>query len=611
MTEESLAGPGTYTIGVVVPYYQRTPGLLTRAVRSVIAQQGASATSIIIVDDGSPCPARAELAALPEASLGGLRLITQANAGVAAARNRALDAMPDNIEFIAFLDSDDIWYPNHLANACAALGQGYDFYFADHRREGAAESRFAECGLNATAGIRLSGNRNVYAYGGDLFSTIFRKSPVGTPTVVFRRVVSRDLRFNPALRVGEDALFWLSLIHRGARAAFGTDEEVMCGRGVNIYAGPAWGSKEMLALLAHLAEFHRIVPELLPISADLKASNSAWRSRIRSDFAAIVFHLACSSGSGSIDWRVVWRYLCSEPRLAGDIVCAPAIAMLRKIRRLGPPFAAQPMPGCWRSSVLSLLRILTRTRAPGERRTTYGDRYVIAGFLSLIPLRLRTILALFGSDKQRPGQHSYGATYEAIFRRFRYRRIKILEIGLLGGDSLLSWRCYFPFATTIGIDIDPKPELAGKKTRVYAADQSSAGDLAALVVKEGPFDIIIDDGSHQNAHQIFTFLQLFESLSDGGVYVIEDTQTSFWPGEVNGLQWDGAHITDGKFVSTCYGFFLELVKYLNHAEFLTFDGTDPRLIALGRAITRIAFEHNLIVIWKGANDQPSNYVHHP
>jgi hypothetical protein len=258
--------------------------------------------------------------------------------------------------------------------------------------------------------------------------------------------------------------------------------------------------------------------------------------------------------------------------------------------------------------VLSLLRTLIRRRASGERRTTYRDRYAIAALLSLLPLPLPKVLALFGSDKQRAGEHSYGAAYEAIFRRFRYRTIKILEIGLLSGDSLLAWRCYFPFATTIGLDIDPKPELAGSRTRIYTADQSSAADLAMLAANEGPFDIIIDDGSHQNAHQIFTFHQLFDSLRDGGVYVIEDVQTSFWPGEVRGFQRDGRHISDPEFHSTCCGEFLELAKYLNHAEFLTLEGTDPRRLALGRRITRITFEHNLIFIWKAANDQTSNYI---
>ena len=56
------------------------------------------------------------------------------------------------------------------------------------------------------------------------------------------------------------------------------------------------------------------------------------------------------------------------------------------------------------------------------------------------------------------------------------------------------------------------------------------------------------------------------------MYIIEDIQTSFWPVELIGVQWDGRHITDPAFGETCYGEFLELSKYLNHAEFMTLDG---------------------------------------
>jgi succinoglycan biosynthesis protein ExoW len=319
------------TIGVVIPYFQRKPGLLGRAVRSVLDQDGTRATSVIIVDDDSPVPARAELAALPEAAHGSVRVIEQKNAGVSAARNRALDAMPDDTELIAFLDSDDAWHPGHLANACAALSQGYDFYFADHRREGASETRFSECGLTGGAGTRLPEGRNLYRYDRDLFADLFRKSPVGTPTVVFRRAIDPGLRFDERLSANEDTLFWLSLVHRGMRAAFCADEEVSCGRGVNIYASPEWGSPKILPLLAGIADFHRMVPDLLPISPELAAWNTAWRTELRRSFAASLVHLLRRTGGKSIDWRVVWHYLRAEPILARDIALVPAIAALKKI----------------------------------------------------------------------------------------------------------------------------------------------------------------------------------------------------------------------------------------------------------------------------------------
>jgi len=55
------------------------------------------------------------------------------------------------------------------------------------------------------------------------------------------------------------------------------------------------------------------------------------------------------------------------------------------------------------------------------------------------------------------------------------------------------------------------------------------------------------------------------------------------------------------------GYFLELSKYLNHAEFRSAsDRANPELLALAKQITAIEFSHNLIVIHKGPNTDPSN-----
>jgi hypothetical protein len=245
---------------------------------------------------------------------------------------------------------------------------------------------------------------------------------------------------------------------------------------------------------------------------------------------------------------------------------------------------------------------------PAGRRTTYHMRRRIAEVLSLALLPLPWLLALFGSDKERPGQHAYGASYDVLFRHLRLRRVKLLEIGILGGDSLLAWRAYFPRGEIVGCDIEPKQHLGGGRIRVHTTDQGSTADLDALARAEGPFDIIIDDGSHRSAHQLFAFRRLFPHLKDGGIYVIEDVQTSFWPGEMAGFAWDGKTIDDPAFGLTCIGEFLALAPYLNHQEFVTLDGVDAARLALGRQIRRIAFEHNLIIVEKGPNLLPSNLV---
>jgi hypothetical protein len=272
-----------------------------------------------------------------------------------------------------------------------------------------------------------------------------------------------------------------------------------------------------------------------------------------------------------------------------------------------------------REGVLSLPGILKKiigwdAISPSRREVIrYKINSFIATLTCVIPRDIANIFLYYETDKQAAGIHHYGAAYGEFLKPYRYRRIKILEIGVggyadtLGGNSLLAWQAYFPFARIVGCDIRDKRALNTRNTRIYRVDQSSAEDLAELVRAEGPFDIVIDDGSHLNRHQIFTFEALFESVSKDGLYVLEDVQTSYWPDRVGPVAWDGAHIGDDRFADTCVGYFLDLAKYLNHAEFRSRCGVDDRKLRLARSIRRIAFEHNLIFVQKGDNTEPSNF----
>lgn len=260
----------------------------------------------------------------------------------------------------------------------------------------------------------------------------------------------------------------------------------------------------------------------------------------------------------------------------------------------------QGEPVVAKTALSAILQPLKSVR--GGRLTTYRDRYRIASLFSLVPLRLDWLLHILGSDKQKAGEHAYGATYHAVMRPFRHKRIKLLEIGVLGGASLLAWRAFFPRGRFIGCDIERKDAFAIGRITTRVADQSSSADLMKLCAEDGPFDIIIDDGSHQNAHQIFTFYEIFDHLTADGIYIIEDIQTSFWPGF-----FGGADIIDDSFAQSCVGEFLELAKYLNHNEFFSRTGLDERRLAFGKKIKSIAFEHNLIIIQKGLNDGGTNF----
>ena len=104
-------------VRIVVPTYNRA-ALLREALESARGQTFRD-FELIIVDDGSTDGTQdvvAEFVAADSRIKGEL----QANAGVAHARNRGI-AAPGEHTYVAFLDSDDVWFPHHLARAIAGL----------------------------------------------------------------------------------------------------------------------------------------------------------------------------------------------------------------------------------------------------------------------------------------------------------------------------------------------------------------------------------------------------------------------------------------------------------------------------------------------------------
>lgn len=85
-----------------------------------------------------------------------------------------------------------------------------------------------------------------------------------------------------------------------------------------------------------------------------------------------------------------------------------------------------------------------------------------------------------------------------------------------GGASLRMWRAYFPKSRIYGIDIHDKSGHDEKRIRTFRGDQTDRGFLEGVVREIGRPNIIIDDGSHLNAHVVATFEILFPLLADDG-----------------------------------------------------------------------------------------------
>lgn len=129
-------------------------------------------------------------------------------------------------------------------------------------------------------------------------------------------------------------------------------------------------------------------------------------------------------------------------------------------------------------------------------------------------------------------RHNYTPWYDNHIGKFQigFHTKRILELGVKLGFSHLLWHDAFPAALVYGLDKDPSrsDNLLKKKKRMklFKGNQTDK-DLLHKIGKEGPFNVIIDDCSHKPKHQKISFDVLWEYLTPGGVYVIEDTQTNF------------------------------------------------------------------------------------
>ena len=124
----------------------------------------------------------------------------------------------------------------------------------------------------------------------------------------------------------------------------------------------------------------------------------------------------------------------------------------------------------------------------------------------------------------------YFEIYHEYCKRYRGKPIKMLEIGVYKGGSLQMWKHYFGNeAVIVGVDIDENcRQYEEKNVHICIGSQDNADFLKNVCEEYGPFDVILDDGSHNVRHQITSFETLFPLLNYGGIYLCEDLHTSYW-----------------------------------------------------------------------------------
>lgn len=253
-------------VSIVVPLFNKG-AYISRALDS-ISRQTFQDFEVIVVDDGSSDDSRARASAHTDRRV---RILSQANAGPGAARNRGI--ADSQGELLAFLDADDEWRPEYLLSAVkifddqpevAATTCGYIDYPAAKSTESMWRKRGIHPGMQ-----RLSARTSPI-----LFSHMLAyMSPCST---VARAQVVRQYGgfYDKGPRFGEDSILWLKILLN--EAVYFRLEPLACfHREASELSGNYRAARPVEPFLLWPMEVRSVCPaELLPLLGGLYATRA-------------------------------------------------------------------------------------------------------------------------------------------------------------------------------------------------------------------------------------------------------------------------------------------------------------------------------------------------
>ncbi len=187
----------------------------------------------------------------------------------------------------------------------------------------------------------------------------------------------------------------------------------------------------------------------------------------------------------------------------------------------------------------------------------------------------------------------YFDVYDLYFNKYKNKEVVILEIGVFQGGSLQMWKNYFGSRAKIyGMDINPNcKEFEEENIEIFIGSQSDKSFLCKIKQQIPKIDILIDDGGHTMSQQIVTFEELFSHVKDDGIYLCEDTHTSYQ------LMYGGGHKRKGTFIE----YSKNLIDYIN-AYFS--EQSSLKVNNFTQSTKAIHFYDSMVIIEKSPKEKP-------
>ena len=440
-----MSGP---LVSVVIPTYNR-PDLLREALASVFAQSVTN-YEVIVVNDGSTDDTVERLKPFADR----IRLITQGNTGIGAARNRGIDEARG--KYIAPLDHDDWWLPGKLA-AQVALLEGRPELIGCSVPYATSEnpSRSVFDPMVVAGADRVVRRPYLHLAAGRVFC--------GTSALLFNRRESEGIRYGTVRGAIEDVPFYVRLLARGPFGIAG-DEVLAVWRthGANF-------SKRASYYYAGI----RLLRQM-QCSGDFAATAADQRDDLKEYLAAIGRGAAVRQLAEGRRLRGLELYLRELPHQVRRwrlrfVVSYPSLLLLPRsvLRRSG--LAAPPGASVHAVRVAELRRLWSDRMRYVRRRDwlwSLYNRLLNSRPGRHLPLRGRVrAVQLKGVD--RPFYLRLGTTdwlvlnelffergYDAVFAEPIGPVRRVIDLGANIGMSMRLWQTRFPAARVIGVEPD-------------------------------------------------------------------------------------------------------------------------------------------------------------